>query len=66
MGWFERLHGTIGGGRHDIFDEEMRFHVEARTEEYIRRGMSQADARREALRRFGNSTLVREVRPTNA
>jgi len=60
MGWFERLHGTIAGGRDDVFDEEMRFHVDARTEEYIRRGMTPSDARREALRRFGNSTLARE------
>jgi predicted permease len=60
MGWFERLHGTIGGGRDDVFDEEMRFHVDARTEEYMRRGMSPADARREALRRFGNTTIARE------
>jgi predicted permease len=60
MGWFERLHGTIVGGRDELFDEEMRFHLDQRTEEYMRRGMSEADARREALRRFGSPTLVRE------
>src|SRR5262245_6241390 len=60
MGWLQRLRGTIVGGRDDMFDEEMRFHVDQRTEEYVRRGMSPAEARREALRRFGNATLVRE------
>ena len=33
--------------------EELRFHVDRRTEENIRAGMSPADARRDALRRFG-------------
>lgn len=34
-------------------DEEMSFHLEARTEQLIRQGMSHSDARSEASRRFG-------------
>src|SRR5437899_1037916 len=60
MGILGRLRGTFFGGRNHVFDEEMRFHVDARTDEYIRRGMTPGDARREALRRFGSATLVRE------
>ncbi|HEX7174873.1 MAG TPA: ABC transporter permease [Pyrinomonadaceae bacterium] len=41
-------------------DEEMRFHIDMRAEENVRRGMSPEEARREALRRFGNRTRVRE------
>ncbi len=60
MGWFERLHGTLAGGRDEVFDEEMRFHLDQRTDEYVRRGMTPADARREAVRRFGSASLARE------
>ena len=60
MGIFGRLRGTLFGGRDEVFDEEMRFHVDARTDEYVRRGMTPEQARREALRRFGSATLARE------
>jgi len=60
MGILGRLRGTLFRGRDDVFDEEMRFHVDARTDEYVGRGMTLEDARREALRRFGSATLVRE------
>jgi putative ABC transport system permease protein len=48
----ESIHGEI--------DEEMRFHVEMRTEENVRRGMSPPEARREAERRFGGLTRMKE------
>src|SRR5436190_23489925 len=61
MGWLRRLRGSIFGAPVDeMFDEEMRFHLDARTDEYIRRGMTRNEARREALRRFGSAALVRE------
>jgi putative ABC transport system permease protein len=41
-------------------DEEMRFHVEMRAEENMRRGMSPEEARLDAERRFGHHTLMRE------
>jgi predicted permease len=42
-------------------EEEMRFHVEMETEANIARGMSLADARRAALRAFGNVGVVRDA-----
>src|SRR4051812_18754912 len=45
---------------HSEIDEEMRFHVDMRTEENVRRGMSPGEARREAERRFGRLTRMKE------
>ena len=41
-------------------DEELRFHLEQRTAEYIANGMSPEEAAREARKRFGNLQSVRE------
>ena len=61
MGWIRRLGATL---RHshaaDTFDEEARFHIEQRIDEYIRDGMSPEEARREAQRQFGSITSARE------
>ena len=59
MGWVRRLRGTFSGTEGD-FDEERRFHVDERTDEYVRSGMSHEAARRAALERFGNTTLAKE------
>ena len=40
-------------------DEEIRFHLEARTEQLVREGMPLAQARAEAARRFGSLTGAR-------
>src|SRR3712207_5504111 len=45
---------------HREIDEEMRFHIEMRAEENERRGMSPEEARRDAERRFGRLTRVKE------
>jgi predicted permease len=42
-------------------DEEMRFHVDMRTAENIREGMSAQDARRDAERRFGRKARIKEA-----
>jgi predicted permease len=42
-------------------DEEIRFHLEMKTEEYVAAGMRPEEARRAALRRFGNETRMREL-----
>src|SRR5262245_37812045 len=57
MGWMRRLRGSFSasGG---TFTEEAEFHIEQRTKEYIERGLSPDDARREALRRFGSVALA--------
>ena len=41
-------------------DQEMAFHVESLTREYVRGGMSQAEAERAAHRRFGSVTRLKE------
>src|SRR5918911_2306455 len=46
---------------HGEIDEEVRFHIEMRTEENIRRGMSPEEARRDAERRFGPLTRIKEL-----
>src|ERR1051325_7716310 len=45
---------------HDEIEAEMKFHLEMRTEENIRRGMDAEQARREAVRKFGNMTRIKE------
>ncbi|HEX7957961.1 MAG TPA: permease prefix domain 1-containing protein, partial [Pyrinomonadaceae bacterium] len=45
---------------HREIDEEMRFHIDMRAEENVRRGMSPEEARRAAVRRFGNFDSVRD------
>ena len=42
-------------------DEELRAHVEMETEANLARGMSPEEARRAALRSFGNFDSVRDV-----
>ena len=44
----------------DHLDAELRFHIAERVDELMAAGMSERDARAEALRRFGNFTLQRE------
>ena len=45
---------------HEEIEAELMFDLEMRTEENIRRGMNTEEARREALRRFGNMTRIKE------
>src|SRR5262245_41110647 len=44
--------------RQDV-DAELAFHLEMRVRELVERGMSEADARAEARRRFGNYNASR-------
>src|SRR2546428_9479137 len=61
MGWLRRLRGTlVGSTAADGLDEEMQLHLEARTREYIERGLSPEEARDLALKRFGSVTLAKE------
>ena len=41
-------------------DQDIREHLERETQENIERGMSPADARAAALRKFGNVGLIEE------
>jgi hypothetical protein len=46
--------------KHDV-DEELRFHLEQRTRDYMARGMSPDAARDAAAQRFGDTARVREA-----
>ena len=41
-------------------DEELSFHIEARIQDNIAAGMTPKEARRDAMTRFGNQTLMKE------
>ena len=61
MSWWSRLVNVIRSERlsKDI-DRELAFHVEERVDELVASGMDEADARREAKRRLGESLRQRE------
>jgi len=59
--FLRRLQALWRPGRvHDEIAEEMQFHIEQRTAENIRRGLSPEEASEEARRRFGHLTQIRE------
>ena len=63
--WLRRLYRRVRAllsseSIHGEIDEEMRFHIDMRTEENVRAGMPPGEARRAALRRFGNFDSVRD------
>ena len=49
------------GNPQEELDEELRFHLEQRTRDYMDRGMSPEAARNAAAHRFGDAARVREV-----
>src|SRR5262245_53416350 len=58
---FHRLRASLRRGKVEReMDAEMRFHLEMETAENIRRGMSEEEARRAALRSFGGVEQVKE------
>ena len=61
MSWLSRLANVIRRDRvdHDL-EEEMRFHLAARTDDLVRDGMPAEDARAQTRRQFGNTLLLRE------
>jgi putative ABC transport system permease protein len=61
MSWISRLTNVFRSSRLDRdLEAELEFHIEARTDELIARGLSREDAAREARRHFGNRLLLRE------
>jgi predicted permease len=66
MGWFTKLGMRLRALRHGDqvhreIAEEWQFHIDLRTEENIRRGMTPEEARRSAERHFGNSAYIKDV-----
>ena len=49
-----------GSARERGLDEEVRFHIDQQTEKYVRAGLTPADARRQALVRFGGVEYMKE------
>lgn len=63
MSLLSRLKGLLQIQRlEQDLDDELLSHVEMRAEENLAAGMSPAEARYDAQRRFGNSTLLKERR----
>src|SRR5271170_1523366 len=66
MGWLAKLRMRLRALRHgeevhDEIVEEWQFHIDLRTEENIRRGMTPAEARRSAEQHFGNAGYIKDV-----
>jgi putative ABC transport system permease protein len=61
MSWISRLTNVFRSDRLDRdLDAELEFHIEARTDELIAKGVAPGDAARAARRHFGNRLLLRE------
>ena len=61
MSWLSRLRGTFRKEKIDHeLDEELRSHIEMRAADNVAAGMAPSDARYDAQKRFGNSTLLKE------
>src|SRR5580693_6356618 len=61
MAWWKRVRGLWR--RQELaqeLDDELRAHVEMRAADNLAAGMSERDARHDALKRFGNVTLMKE------
>src|SRR5688572_6324449 len=62
MSWLSRFLSVIRSDRlNRALDDEMRFHLDARTEEYTRAGLSIEEARALARRQFGSPALLRDA-----
>jgi len=61
VSWITRLRGMLRRERLDQdLDEELRAHLEMRAADNLAAGMSPGQARHEAQKRFGNTTLLKE------
>lgn len=61
MSWLSRLRKTLRRDKlDDELDEELRSHLEMRAADNVNAGMALAEARYDAQKRFGNSTLLKQ------
>jgi len=61
MSWINRLLGSLRKNRlEDQLNDELQFHVEMRTHDFVAAGMSPEEARHKATRLFGNQLLLKE------
>ena len=62
MSWLSRVVNVVRRNRvNRDLDDEIQFHLDARTDELVRGGMAADEARREAQRLFGNRLNVRDT-----
>ena len=61
MSWVNRISNLFRRNQIDEeLEEELKFHLDARTRDNLNAGMNAAAAQHDARRRFGNATLARE------
>jgi macrolide transport system ATP-binding/permease protein len=61
MSRFHRLLGSLRKDKlEDQLNEELQFHIEMRTREFVAAGMEPEEARRRAARQLGNPVLLKE------
>src|SRR6266404_4193615 len=61
MSWIRRLRSLFEKQKlEDQLDEELQFHIEMRTREFVAAGMTAEEARQRAARLFGNQLLLKE------
>src|SRR5580658_4838242 len=61
MGWLNRFSNMFRRDKMGAeLEEELQFHLDARTRDNLNAGMNAEAARHDAARRFGNATLARE------
>jgi predicted permease len=61
MSWFNRFSNLFRRDRLDAeLEEELQFHLDARTHDNLDAGMNAEAAHYDAMRRFGNATLAKE------
>ncbi len=61
MSWSSRFRGLLQSQKLDQdVDEELSAHIDMRTRDNIASGMTPQEARQDARRRFGNTTLLKE------
>jgi predicted permease len=61
MSWISRLVGSLRKSKlEDNLDDELQFHIEMRTREFIAAGIEPDEARHRARRLFGNQLLLKE------
>ena len=61
MSWINRLRATFRKNKLEShLNDEIQFHIEMRTKEFVAAGMAPEDARSCAARQFGNQILLKE------
>src|SRR6266481_2024693 len=61
MSWIHRIRSFFEKQKlEDQLDQELQFHIEMRTQEFVAAGMTPEQARYRAQRLFGNQTLLKE------